>query len=182
MICIAIQILQDRGLSFIELARAFALIGMTQCDASISAWDNKYHHDVLRPETAIRARAPRFGNPDSRVVRQPGWSSYIPTPEFPSFTSGHSTFGAAAAEMIALIHGSDDISFSGGSPDEVLWPKLRGVTRHWKSLTHMAEENGLSRIYGGVHWEIDNTRSIESRPRHRAPGLPFHLPEKGLRS
>ena len=162
MICIAIQILQDRGLSFIELARAFALIGMTQCDASISAWDNKYHHDVLRPETAIRARAPKFGNPDSRVKLQTNWRSYIPTPEFPSHTSGHSTFGAAAAEMIALIHGSDDISFSGGSPDEVLWPQLRGVTRHWKSLTHMAEENGLSRIYGGVHWEIDNTRALKA--------------------
>jgi len=162
MICIAMQVLQDRGLSFIELARAFALIGMTQCDASISAWDNKYHHDVIRPETAIRTRAPGFGNRDPRVARQPGWRSYIPTPEFPSYTSGHSTFGAAAAEMIALVHGRDDVAFSGRSPDEVIWPQLRGVTRHWRSLSHMAEENGLSRIYGGVHWEIDNTEALKS--------------------
>ena len=161
MLYIAMQVLQDRGLSFIELARALALVGMTQCDASICAWDNKYHHDILRPETAIRMRAPRFGNPDSRVVRQPDWHSFIPTPEFPSYTSGHSTFGAAAAEMIALIHGSD-VSFSGRSPDEVLWPQLRGVTRHWRSLSHMAEENGISRIYGGVHWNIDNTQALKA--------------------
>ena len=162
MIYIAMQVLQHRGLSFIELARAFALIGMTQCDASISAWDSKYHHDILRPETAIRMRAPKFGNTDLRVVRQPGWRSYIPTPEFPSYTSGHSTFGAAAAEMIALIHGRDDVSFSGRSPDEVLWPQLKGITRHWRSLSHMAEENGLSRIYGGVHWDIDNTQALKA--------------------
>ena len=158
---VAMQLLQDRELDFIDLARAFALIGMTQCDASIAVWDNKYHHDILRPETAIRARAPAFGNKDPRVAREARWRSYIPTPEFPAYTSGHSAFGAAAAEIIALVHGRDDIAFSGQSPDQVLWPQLRGVTRHWSSLTHMAEENGLSRIYGGVHWEKDNTESLK---------------------
>ena len=161
-IYLAVQLPQDRGLGFIELARAFALIGMTQCDASINAWDNKYHHDIIRPESAIRRRAPMFGNPDRRVVRQSGWQSYIPTPEFPSYTSGHSTFGAAGAEMIALIHGRDDISFSGRSPDGVLWPQLAGVTRHWTSLRQVAEENGMSRLYGGVHWPADNTGGLEA--------------------
>ena len=160
-IYIAMQLLQDRNLGFVELARAMALMGMTQCDASIAVWHNKYHHDVLRPETAIRARAPQFGNPDPRVRRERRWRSYIPTPEFPAYPSGHSSFGAAAAELIALIHGRDDIAFSGQSPDQVLWPMMRGVTRYWTSLTHMAEENGISRIYGGVHWDIDNTRSLD---------------------
>ena len=159
---IAVQLLQERNLSFIELARAFALIGMTQCDSSICAWDTKYHYDILRPESAIRVRAPKFGNPDPRVVLQPDWRSYIPTPEFPSYTSGHSTFGAAAAEMIALIYGRDDVAFSGRSPDEVIWPQLRGVTRHWTSLSHMAEENGLSRIYGGVHWDVDDSKAMDA--------------------
>ena len=157
---IAMQLLQDRELTFIELARAFALIGMTQCDASVAVWHYKYHHDILRPETAIRVRAPQFHNPDPRIERERSWRSYIPTPEFPAYPSGHSAFGAAAAEMIALIHGRDDIAFSGQSPDQVIWPQLRGVTRHWTSLTHMAEENGISRIYGGVHWDIDNTASL----------------------
>lgn len=160
-IYIAMQLLQDRGLDFIELARAFALIGMTQCDASICAWDNKYHHDIVRPESAIRARAASFANPDPRVVQQSDWRSYIPTPEFPAYPSGHSTFGATAAEMIALLLGRDDVSFSGRSPDEVLWPQLQGVTRHWTSLSQMAEENGMSRLYGGVHWEIDHTEAMK---------------------
>ena len=159
-IYIAMQLLQDLDLSFIDLARAFALIGMTQCDASICAWDNKYHYDIARPETAIRVRAPMFANPDPRVAAQPDWLSYIPTPEFPSYTSGHSTFGGAGAEMIAQCLGRDDIAFSGRSPDEVLWPQLKGVTRHWTSLSHAAEENGLSRLYGGVHWSLDNSVAL----------------------
>ena len=162
LICIGIQLLQDRGLDFIDLARAFALIGMTQCDASIFAWDSKLHHDIVRPESAIRVRAPEFRNPDPRVVGQPGWRSYIPTPEFPAYPSGHSTFAATGAEMIALLYGRDDVSFSGESPDLVLWPQLRGVIRHWTSLNQVAEENGLSRVYGGVHWEIDHTEAVKA--------------------
>ena len=161
-LCIAIQLLQDRNFSFIDMARAFALLGMTQCDASISAWDTKYHFDIVRPESAIRVRAPEFGNPDPRVARQSNWRSYIPTPEFPSYTSGHSTFGAAAAQMIALLIGHDDVSFSGRPMDQVLWPQLAGVTRHWNSLSHMAEENGMSRIYGGVHWMPDHAEAMKA--------------------
>ena len=103
-----------------------------------------------------------FANPDSRVALQADWRSYIPTPEFPAYPSGHSTFGSAGAEMIALIHGSDAVSFSGRSPDQVLWPQLKGVTRRWTSLSQMAEENGMSRLYGGVHWELDHTEATSA--------------------
>lgn len=158
----AMQILQYQPMGFIELARSFALLGMTQCDASISAWDNKYYHDIIRPETAIRVRAKKFFNFDPRVVLHSNWRSFIPTPEFPSYTSGHSTFGAAATKMISLFIGTDRISLTGKAPDEVLWPQLKGVTRHWTSLNQMAEENGLSRLYGGVHWELDHTEAMKA--------------------
>ncbi len=159
-IYIAMQVLQDKQYSFIEQARHFALIGMTQCDASISAWDSKYMHDILRPESAIRQRASLLGNKDSRVKRQKNWRSYIPTPPFPAYTSGHSTFGAAGAEMIALIQGHDRVSITGQSPDLVIWPQLRDIKRSWTSLSQIADENGLSRLYGGVHWELDHSQAM----------------------
>jgi len=159
---IAMQVMQDRGFSFIELARAFALIGMTQCDASICAWDNKYTFDVVRPETAIRYRAPKFNNPDPRVAKVPGWRSFLPTPEFPAYTSGHSTFGAAGAAMIASLIGTDEVSFAHESPDQVLWPQLKGKRRSWNRLSEAAEENGYSRLYGGVHWYLDHVAAMKS--------------------
>ena len=159
---IGMQVLQGRDLDFIDHARAFALMGATQCDASICAWDNKYLYDIVRPESAIRVRAYEFGNPDPRVASEPGWRSYIPTPEFPAYTSGHSTFGAVGTKMIELITGSDRINLDGRSPDGVLWPQLKGVTRTWTRLSQIAEENGLSRLYGGVHWELDHTEAMKS--------------------
>ncbi|HAU66915.1 MAG TPA: chemotaxis protein CheB, partial [Gammaproteobacteria bacterium] len=33
-------------------------------------------------------------------------------------------------------------------------------TRYWTSLRDIAEENGMSRLYGGVHWEIDHTEAM----------------------
>ena len=181
-VCVAIQLLQDRGLSFIELARAFALIGMTQCDASICAWDNKYHHDILRPESAIRIRAPDFGNPDPRVARVPGWRSFIPTPEFPSYTSGHSTFGAVAAEMIALICGRDDIAFSGRSPDQVVWPQLDGG----HAVLDKPEPDGRRERDEPAVWRSPlgggPQNRNECRPRDRAAGFSGDLPGQSLKT
>ncbi len=164
-IYIGMQVLQNQDLNFIQLARSFALIGMTQCDASIAAWDSKYYYDLVRPESAIRVRAEQFKNSDPRVTRQANWRSYIPTPGFPSYTSGHSIFGAAGTQMIALIQGDDKISLSGQSPDLVIWPQLRGINRHWTSLSQMAEENGSSRLYGGVHWQLDHTQAMDAGRR-----------------
>lgn len=155
---IAVQVLQDRGFDFLDLARAFALLGMTQGDAAINSWNSKYQYDVLRPETAIRYRADQFGN--SALSQEQGWKSYIPTPNFPAYTSGHSTFGAAGSELTALLIGTDKVNFGHQSPDLNGFPQLDGRRRYWTSLSQAAEENGMSRLYGGVHWDIDHTAGM----------------------
>jgi len=156
---IALQVMQDRGFDFLDHARHFALLGATQADASINAWDSKYTYDIIRPETAILGRAAQFGNPDPRMKIASDWESYIPTPNFPAYTSGHSTFGAAGIEMIKLLIGTDAVSFSHESPDQVLWPSLSGKVRYFTSLDQAAHENGWSRIYGGVHWLEDHEQA-----------------------
>lgn len=63
--------------------------------------------------------------------------------------------------MIANILGTDRVSFSGTAPDLINWPtQLRGVRRSWTSLSQAAEEGGMSREYGGIHWESDNTEGL----------------------
>jgi hypothetical protein len=144
-----------------ETARLFALLSITQADAAISCWEAKYHYDHVRPYTAITLEADADGNP--LTAADPAWQSLIPTPPFASYTSGHSTFSSSSARLLALFFGSDDIAFSGSSPDPQRWPDaLPGVVRSWSSLSEAAEEAGQSRIYGGIHWQYDNMAALAS--------------------
>ena len=160
-LAIARQLSDEFGLSLIENARLFALLSITQADAAICSWTHKYHYNHFRPYTSIVELADDDGNPDT--VADPTWSNLIPTPPFPAYTSGHSTFSGSSAKMLELFLGSDAIPFSAPSPDPQRWPNvLPGVVRSWSTLSEAAEEAGQSRIYGGIHWQYDNEIGLES--------------------
>lgn len=134
------------GSSLADNARMFAMLNVALADAGIAAWDTKYTHDVWRPIHAIR-EADSAGN--ASVIQDPAWLPYLtPTPNHPTYVSGHSTFSRAAADILASFFGSDliDISFEGDF----------GVMRQLTSLDAAADEAGLSRIYGGIHFDFDN--------------------------
>jgi hypothetical protein len=79
----------------------------------------------------------------------------LSTPPFPAYTSGHSTFSGAAASALAESFGTDRIAFSTTSDD------LPGVTRKFTGIWAAAEEAGMSRIYGGIHWQFDNVEGLK---------------------
>ena len=128
-------------------ARMFALLNLALADAAICAWDAKYAFNFWRPVTAIR-----FGDTDGNdaTAADPAWSSFITTPPFPDYTSGHSTFSGAAARVLARFYGRDDIAFVTGSD------ALPGVTRSFAGFAAAAAEAGVSRIYGGIHYRSAN--------------------------
>lgn len=85
----------------------------------------------------------------------------IPTPPFPTYVSGHSTFSGGSSTILERFFGRDAIAFCGDSPDPERWPAiLPGVVRCWDSLSQAAEEAGQSRIYGGIHWQYDNQQGL----------------------
>jgi len=145
-------------LTRVQNARLFALLSITQADAAISCWDAKYVYDYFRPVTGITERS----STRSDVVIDTTWRPLLPTPAFPAYSSGHSTFSGASARILELYFGTNNISFSGPSPDPQRWPQLNGVVRSWRSLSQAAEEAGMSRIYGGIHWQFDNTTGQRS--------------------
>ena len=83
----------------------------------------------------------------------------LPTPPFPEYTSGHSTFSGAAAAVLASFYGRDRVEFLCGSDD------LPGVVRSYRGFWHAAEESGMSRIYGGIHFISANVHGLLSGAR-----------------
>src|SRR5262249_29699356 len=96
----------------------------------------------------------------------PGQTNF--TPPFPAYTSGHATFGAATFRTLADFYGRDDITFSVTSDEfnGVTTDEDRSVrpvlTRTFHSLSAATEENGLSRIYLGIHWSFDKVNGIQA--------------------
>ena len=150
---IAQTVARSQGNTPVENARLFALLNLALADAGISCWDCKYHFSLWRPIHAIWY-ADRDGNPDT--VADLSWTPLLPTPPFPSYTSGHSTFSSAAATMLACFFGTDEVPFAIGSEDRP------GVTRSFASFSAAAREAGMSRIYGGIHYDFDNEAGLAS--------------------
>jgi membrane-associated phospholipid phosphatase len=143
---IAQQVATEQGLSLVQDARLFALLNITEADAQIACWDAKYTYNLWRPVTAIRA-ADTDGNPATDPDST--WTPLLTTPNFPSYTSAHSTLSGAAAGVLTALFG-DSYHFT------VTADGLPGVTRSFDSFGAAAAEAGQSRIYGGIHYQFDN--------------------------
>ncbi len=138
-------------------------------DAGCCAWDNKRAFDSVRPITAIRhlfagKQIHAWGGPGRGTQTIPGeeWFPYqptsFPTPPFPEYSSGHSNFSAAGAEILKLFTGSDRfggyLTFQAGSSrtEPGLVPEA-DLTLTWPTFSDAAAEAGISRRYGGIHFE-----------------------------
>jgi hypothetical protein len=142
---IAQDVAAARGNTLPQNARLFALMNIAMADAAICAWDAKYRFNFWRPVTAI-VNGDLDGN--EATTPDPSWRSFLVTPPFPDYVSGHSTFSGAAARVLALFYGTDRLAFTTGSDF------LPGVTRSFASFSEAAAEAAMSRIYGGIHYRF----------------------------
>src|SRR5205807_1257903 len=150
-------------------ARLFFALANALLDASIVAWDNKRAYTSVRPITAIRylfggTSVRAWGGPRQgpRSIDGAAWFPYqpttFPTPPFPEYSSGHSNFSAAGAEILRLFTGRDvfgaSVTFPAGSsrlePGAV---PADDLTLSWATFSEAADQAGISRRYGGIHFE-----------------------------
>ena len=155
---IAADVALNRNQTLAENARLFALLNIALADAGISAWDTKYTYDLWRPIDAIR-QGDADGN--DATTADPTWTPLLKTPPFPAYTSGHSTFSGAADAVLSSLFGSN-VHFAttadghNGFTQRPLADQ-QVVTRSFESFAQAADEAGQSRIYGGIHFQFDNT-------------------------
>ncbi|HRF73519.1 MAG TPA: Ig-like domain-containing protein, partial [Accumulibacter sp.] len=147
---IAATLAAASGNSLAANARLFAQLNVALADATITAWDAKYHYSAWRPITAIRA-ADADGNDATTADAQ--WTPLLINPPFPEYVSGHSTYSGAADAILTSAFGQN-AAFTIGSDG------LPGVQRSYASTHDAAEEAGRSRIYGGIHFEYGNQAGL----------------------
>ena len=109
------ELIYKNKFSEIRAARTLALVNTAVQDAGIACWDVKYYYLLPRP---------------NQIDANLNTSTSIPN--FPAYTSGHSTFSAAAASVLGYIF-----------PSEVT------------NLDARAKQASESRIYGGIHYRFD---------------------------
>ena len=99
--------------SEIRMARTLALINTTMQDAGVCCWETKFYYYTPRPQ-------------------QFGVKTSVGLPNFPSYTSGHSTFSGAAATVLGYVF-----------PDKAA------------EFDALAKEASESRVYGMIHFRSD---------------------------
>jgi PAP2 superfamily len=139
---VAAQISAERGLSFHENVRLFALLNVTMADAVIACWDSKYRYSFWRPITAIReGLTPANADP----TWEPWLDFFKPgTPAFPEYPSAHASISGSAALILASIFG-DNTSFTVTS-------ESRPGTRSFSSFSSAVSEIADARVFGGIHF------------------------------
>lgn len=157
--------------------KMFFALSNAVADAAIAAWDAKRAYDSERPITAVRyalhgqtikGYGPLGPAGGLRSIQGESWMPFqplsFPTPPFPEYVSGHSTFSAAGAEVLRSFTGSDRFGASYVKPAHsmIIQPGMPSsdLTLSWATFTEAAEQAGISRIYGGIHFDDGNTAGL----------------------
>ena len=126
----------------IESIRTYSIVSIALFDAFISCWDEKWKTIVVRPETIIN----EYLDED--------WLPILQTPPFPEYTSGHSVISRVAAIALTEIYG-ENFGFDDTSEIEFGLPM-----RSFQSFKKASEEAAISRLYGGIHYEMAITNGV----------------------
>ncbi|MFN8371481.1 MAG: vanadium-dependent haloperoxidase [Anaerolineae bacterium] len=133
----------QEGFTLENAAELYAMTGTTLMDSFIATWNYKYRFPQIRPLTYINQHI------------NPRWQTYLQTPGFPEYPSGHSVVsGAAATVMTSYFGGPRAFTNTNITPSGE-------VTRSFTSFWSAANEAAISRMYGGIHFRAAIENGVE---------------------
>ena len=109
----------DAKYSQVRMARMLAYVGTALMDAGVACWETKYFYYSPRPQ-------------------QFDLKTSVGLPNFPSYTSGHSTFSFAASTVLAAFFPEKSNTFNSA-----------------------AQQASDSRVYGLIHFRVDCTIGVK---------------------
>lgn len=131
---IARQFATQQELSLTRSVEAYARLGVALHDAFLNCWTWKYRYNVIRPVDYVHEHI------------DPNWQTWVATPPFPEYTSGHSVASAAASTVLTDLLG------------EVAFTDVNSIvdwgTRSFTNFREAAVEAAVSRQYGGIHYPM----------------------------
>jgi hypothetical protein len=139
---IACQAVANRNLDEFRTSEVFSLLALGIYEAFLSCWTEKYKSNSMRPETYV-----------NRLI-SPQWKSYIETPPFPEYTSGHSVVSSASSTILTGLI-KQPYAFTDSSEMYIDMPP-----RPFRSFREASEEASISRFYGGIHYMPALTNGI----------------------
>lgn len=119
----------------VKTAEAYAFTSISLLDAFISCWDAKYTFEYVRPVTQIN------------LFFESTWQPFLQTPPFPEYTCGHCTISGSASTVLTHLFG-ENFAFHDNSDQPYI-----GLSRDFTSFSKAAEEAGISRMLGGLHYK-----------------------------
>jgi membrane-associated phospholipid phosphatase len=132
---IALTVIEDQAIALDRAAEILLLLGLALADGFTSCWTEKYETNLLRPVTYIQ-----------RLI-DPSWASFVNSPAFPEYTSGHSVGSGAAAQVLTALLGevafTDTVGRQNGYEDS-----------SYRSFWEAAGAAAVSRLYGGIHYPM----------------------------
>ena len=140
---IALDILKAKNAGMEDQVDLMARLGMAVSDAFVACWKSKFEYDLLRPVTYIKMNIDKT------------WEPILITPPFPEYPSGHSAQSGAAAAVLTQFFG-DNFAY-----EDKTHVREKLPVRTYKSFWSAAEEAGISRLYGGIHFRAAVERGLD---------------------
>jgi hypothetical protein len=152
-------LVKQYSLKLIDATAAYAKMMIAMHEACILAWKGKYEYNTVRPISFIQ----------QYISKQ--WQPLISTPPHPEFPAAHATLSAAAATTLSSIFGADC------KVTDQTYIDLGMKPRSYSSLQKVAEEAGISRLYGGIHYRYSIEQGFilgTATAKHVEQSLNFH--------